>query len=89
MFDRLEKADLVAYKSRDWARARTEKERYWAEQARAQGVTAGLKASEALWIHARSVCENWPTAHDRRRDLEHHLAMSSAIERLQRVFSRP
>lgn len=89
MSPRLEPKDLAAYVGRDWDRVRESKKTHWAAQARAEGPMAGLRVSEALWAHAKSVDPDWPSAASRKTDLEHHIHLASMMRRLAHVFDRP
>lgn len=77
---------LRAYRDREWGLLRRSKEAWWAADARAQGPIGGLKASTALWEHARTVDPQWPTAEERRQDLEHHIRLAGKLLRLTHVF---
>lgn len=88
MGDELDPRDLAAYMGRDWERVRASKKAHWAADARAGGAVAGLRVSEALWAHARSVDPSWPDEAQRRADLEHHIHFASLLRRVAHVFDR-
>jgi hypothetical protein len=84
---KLKPEDLRAYRDRAWALAREAKKQYWAEDARTGGPEAGLRVSEGLWLHARTVDPSWPSDVERDADLEHHLRLAARIARVSHVFS--
>lgn len=76
-----------AYVERDWAAVEARKQAHWAREHAERGPEATLAASAALFEHMRLVRPDWPTAQERRADLEHHLALKRAIDRAASVFA--
>ncbi|KIG19440.1 hypothetical protein DB30_02721 [Enhygromyxa salina] len=84
----LTRASLLAFRDRGWARVRSSKEAFWAEDTRVRGPMAGLLAGAALWEHARLVEPTWPTDEARKSDLEHHVVVAEKVRRIAHVFVR-
>jgi hypothetical protein len=84
----LDRAALLAFRERRWDLVHESKLAHWAEQTRIKGPLAGLQASAALWVHARTVDPTWPSEHERREDFEHHVELAAKLRRIAHVFTR-
>jgi hypothetical protein len=62
---------------------------HWAREMARGGPVTTLVASQALWIHMRSLRPDWPTDAERRDDLAHHVALKRAIDRAASAFRAP
>jgi len=78
--------DLRAYARRPWRLLAELDLDHWARELAARGPLATLEASQALWVHMRSVRPDWPTETDRRADLADHVALKQAIGRASGAF---
>ncbi len=73
--------NLRAFVDRDWTAAREAKERYGVELARTRVPLDALRLADDLRRHAQQVRPNWPSAEDRRADLEAHIRLSELLRR--------
>lgn len=78
--------DLRAYAGRAWHVLAALEHDHWARELATRGPLATLEASQALWVHMRSVRPDWPTEADRRADLAQHVALKQAIDRAAGAF---
>jgi hypothetical protein len=69
---------------RDWAAVRRAKDRYWGERIARLGAAEGLRIADELRRQAQRQHPQWPTAADRRADLDAHCLLA---ERLRRADS--
>ena len=81
----MRREDLIAYANRDWESVAAAKERYWAERKACMTPTEVFELVDALREEMKSRRPDWPSAEERRIDLETHARVS---ECLQRVRSR-
>lgn len=77
--------DLRAYVRRPWRVAAALKQEYWAREL-SKDPLATFEASQALWVHMRTINPGWPTDAERQEDLAHHIALKRAIDRAAGVF---
>lgn len=83
----LDRATLLAFRDRRWDLVRESKLAHWAEQTRVKGPRAGLEASTALWMHARTVDPSWPSEQERREDFEHHVELAAKLRQVADVVT--
>lgn len=86
---KLDPEQLAEYAKRPWAAMRGRKRAQWSENARRGGAEAGLRTSEMLWAHMRSVDPSWPGPRQRADDLAHHRALNAILDRLRHVVCVP
>lgn len=79
---------LRAYVQRRWSDAAALDREHWAERYRREGPAATVAASQAVWVHMRSVRPDWPDERDRATDLAHHIRLKSLLERSAVAFPR-
>ena len=79
---------IRAFVRRDRARVEALKRAHHAKRYREQGAGPGMALAQGLWLHARRVRPQWPTAQDRADDLAHHIAVKARLDRAARAFSR-
>ena len=78
---------IQEFARRNRAEVQASKQRYWAEQYRAQGPAYTMRASQALWQYMRRVRPDWPTACDQADDLAHHVELKRKIDRAAHVVA--
>jgi hypothetical protein len=76
--------DIDKYISRDWETAANLKRSFWQNRSATERIEAGLQ----LYLHARELNANWPSAEDRARDLEHHERMSRLFAQIDEYSSK-
>jgi hypothetical protein len=81
----MRREDLIAFARRDWASVASVKDRFWVEQKRRMTPTEALQLADSLRSSVASRRGDWPSAEERRADLETHLRVS---ENLRRVRAR-
>lgn len=81
----LRREDLLAFVRRPWAMGRRRKDRHWTAAAIARGPAAMLEAAEELRAHLRLVQPGWPSAEQRRADLQHHVRLKQLLDRYARA----
>ncbi len=79
---------LRAYARRDWAVLERLDRAHWADTIAGQDPNAGFRAAGALAEHARRVRPDWPTAADRQRDLDHHIALKRRMDHAASALTR-
>ncbi len=75
--DFMNPTDIKAY--RDWALVRDLKDRYWAERRRRLAPQEALEIAAGLRQQVRALRPDWPSAADRRSDLETHVRVAAAL----------
>lgn len=78
---------LRAFARRDWAEVERLDRAHWAATYRRLGPQVGFRAAAALAAFARRARPDWPSAADRRRDLEHHVALKRRIDDASRALA--
>jgi hypothetical protein len=79
--------DVRAFAERPWAALEARKREHWARQFAEHGADATAGASQALWLHMRSLRPDWPSEGERREDLAHHVALKRALDRVASAFA--
>lgn len=79
----MDAADIRAFMQRDWQRLREYKEQAWEHVKAERGPTAAVLAADSLRLVAREHNPGWPSAADRRADLETHDRVSRALRSAQ------
>ena len=74
-------ANLSEYAARDWQIIEDQDRLHWLREYQQHGPVATMRASMALWEHFRQVRPEWPTAQDRREDLDHHILLIQIFQR--------
>ncbi|MCK6553531.1 hypothetical protein L6Q96_02925 [Candidatus Binatia bacterium] len=72
---------LRAFASRDWEAIAASKRRHWAHALRSRGPEALFQVALRLRDHARALQPDWPTAHERARDLADHIELKQLLDR--------
>jgi hypothetical protein len=67
--------------ARDWAAVRRAKDSYWGERIALLGASEGLRIADELRRQARLQHPDWPTAVDRRADLDSHRRLAERLHR--------
>lgn len=75
----MNRADIVAYATRDWRAVQEAKERYWAERQPSLTPEETLAIADGLRLHVNALRPDWPSVEDRERDLEVHARVSEAL----------
>ena len=73
------------YMSRDWAAARSAKDRHWAERVQRMGAGEALRIADELRRQAIENVPGWPTPDDRKADLYGHVRLSELLRRADRT----
>jgi hypothetical protein len=81
-------AAIRAFARRDRTAVQDLKRAYHARRYREHGAGPGVALAQGLWMHARRVRPDWPTAQDRADDLAHHIALKARLDRAADAFSR-
>jgi len=84
----LAREDVVAFLTRPWRELRTGKERHWATLRRRKGAAAALEAAHALRLHMQEIRRSWPSALERRADLQEHVRLSRLLRRIGRALAK-
>lgn len=74
-----------AFVSRDWRSLSQDKERYWASYKVENGPASGIRIASALRAQVRRARPDWPSAEERREDLDTHLRLIEVIRRAGRA----
>jgi hypothetical protein len=75
--------DLAAFARRDWKAAAACKESQWLTERRRRGVGWCLEVAEELRRQVVRQYPAWPTADDRRDDLDTHVRVGTALRRVR------
>jgi hypothetical protein len=78
---------------RDAVRAFVRRDRTLVAQAKASWWAnadrrLARRASWELWVYARTVRPDWPTAAERQADLDHHVRLKAILDRAACAFTR-
>lgn len=76
--------DIDEFLDRPWRASSIRKHQHW----QTQSASARLDAATQLYVHARETNPDWPTADDRRRDLEHHIKMANLFASIDECTER-
>ena len=76
------------YVRRDWQLARRAKDAFWAERIARLGPTEGIRIADELRRQVQRQNPEWPSAEERRQDLEAHLRLSELLRHAGRAGSR-
>ncbi|HEX7705230.1 MAG TPA: hypothetical protein VF701_02120 [Thermoanaerobaculia bacterium] len=77
----MRREDLIAFARRDWTSVATEKDRFWVEQKRQMTATEALQFADDLRSSVVRRRGDWPSADERRVDLETHARVSESLRR--------
>lgn len=80
----MDPAAIRAFVFRDRGAVASAKADWWAHADR----SVALRASWALWDHARRVRPGWPTASERAADLAAHVHLKSLLDQASRALAR-
>jgi hypothetical protein len=86
--DGVDAPSIRRFVDRPWKLLRAATRRYWAEEVRARGAEAPLRAFRTLWLHMRRVRPDWPSEAERAEDLAHHLELKGCLDRAARALAR-
>jgi len=81
----MDASDLVRFAQRDWSALAELKADYWVSMKAREGAGEGLLIADELRRHALRQHPDWPSAGDRREDLETHIRVSAALRSVQAV----
>lgn len=73
--------NIREFVSRDWHAARRAKDLYWRDRVASLGPSEGLRVAEELRQQALARDPAWPSAEDRRADLEAHVRFAERLRR--------
>ena len=73
---------FLAYARRNWAELARLKAEYWAAWKRRHGARGGIRVADELRRQVLAMRPGWPTAAERREDLETHLRVAEALRRV-------
>jgi hypothetical protein len=79
---------IRAFARRDRTSVDALKRAHHAARFREHGAAPGVALARALWVHARRVRPDWPTARDRAEDLAHHVGVKARLDRAAHAVSR-
>lgn len=65
--------------ARDWSAVRAAKDAYWADRIERLGAWEGIRVAEQLRQQALLQNPEWPSADDRRRDLDAHVRLAERL----------
>ena len=74
----MRKEDLIAFAERDWVAAEAFKQR-WLMSRRPLTPHEKLEIADGLRRHVQALRKDWPSAEDRRKDLESHTRVSEML----------
>lgn len=80
----MNRVDVEAFLSRDWARVASAKDAHWQRI----GAVAALRAADELHRHAKATNPLWPATEEREEDLEAHRTTSAILRRTPRLPDR-
>jgi hypothetical protein len=76
------------YVGRDWKLARSAKDAFWAERIARLGAIEGFRIADELRRQMLRQHPGWPSADERRQDLEAHARLAQLLRRAGRAGSR-
>lgn len=74
--------DLRRFAGRDWERLAAMKQQAWLARKHELGAASSLREAASLYAWARTVRPDWPSAEDRRLDLESHQRLNRLLDRI-------
>ena len=77
--------DIAAFIRRDWSAVASCKEDQWLSERRRRGVRWCFEVAEGLRQQVLQRHPGWPTADDRRDDLDTHVLVGAALRRVRAV----
>jgi len=75
----MDREDIRAFANRDWRAIARAKREHQARLFRERGPLAMVQIARDLFAHARKVDPDWPSASERKADLDHHVALKRAL----------
>jgi hypothetical protein len=79
---------LREFARRDWNAAADHALDYWADQFARSGGEPARSVSTGLFLHAKTVIPDYPSASDRADDLAHHQQLRDRLDRAARALAR-
>jgi hypothetical protein len=79
--------DIRAYAERDWARVADADREHWVQRFRAEGPSATIAASHALFEHARSARVDFPGSRYAAADLSSQVQLKQLLDRAAHAFA--
>ena len=79
--------DIKEFANRDWSIISDLDRAYWAAEFQRNGAASSRSASQALWLHMKSIRPEWPSLKERNHDLENHIALKQLLDRIGNDFS--
>ena len=77
--------DIAAFARRDWETAAAYKQAQWLEERRRRGVSWCFRLADDLRRQVARQQPTWPTAAERRADLDSHVRVGEALRRVHRA----
>ena len=84
----MDRRDLVAYLTRDWAKVARAKDDHWRQRKARFGAAEALQVASELRQHARIACPGWPTDEEREEDLQTHREVAAKLRQTPAVDRR-
>ena len=79
-YDRaVDRADVLAFARRDWARVAEMKDTFWRHRKRGRSAAEILALGDQLRRHAQALRPDWPSSADRTADLAVHRRVAEAL----------
>lgn len=79
--------DIREYAERDWARVADADREHWVQRFRAEGPSATVAASHALFEHARSARVDFPGSRYSAADLSAQVRLKQLLDRTAHAFA--
>lgn len=86
--DEQRRRHLIEFAIRDREEPARLKAAHWEEYRRRHGLEGALRISADLFAWARAVRPDWPTAEDRRQDLETHVRVGEMLRSVRTSRAR-
>jgi hypothetical protein len=80
--------DITRFAGRDWEAIDASKTASWLEERRRRGVRWCFEVADGLRRQVARQQPGWPTAADRRADLETHVRVGEALRHVRRARGR-
>jgi len=77
----MEREDLVEFATRERTVLARLKAHHWGDRRRAHGAAEGLRASDELRKHIRTLRPDWPSQEERDDDLATHVRVGAQLRR--------
>jgi len=71
--------DIKEFANRDWFKISDLDRAYWAAEFQRNGAASSRRASQALWLHMKSIRPDWPNQQERKLDLDNHIAFKQML----------